>query len=448
MKKIMYLLPLLMMACTKEVIVYRYINTDNTLLITKDTILNGSVWDGNGKVLRTFNNAIIYNGVLRNWVIDAPFTSQIFDTSIVLQNCVPYGDRFSTAWYGASPNKADNWPYFMKSINTCMANSIWYCYTPAGDGKAYNYSKPIDINNIYKGNYSFCSLRFGGDASFWDISRGTTLHYTGLAGSALNLQLNKGSKIDNIIFRGEFKSPSGSDNAYFSNTEETFQDISGHHIGDWLYGITIDGNKPLDSKTFGGSTGITLENVTIDGFTKLLAMSPNGITANDDILRVHNLHLVNGKYGIQSGQAQEKDMRFDGVYCWGSLYCLISIGHAGKYQAGNYSFSNGSIAGRVIRLCDISASGWYSTHIDNFFCESIREIGVISTKVPITISNSDINLNPLINTDRIILWGNSPLINISSCIIGYNNGNHTDVWVHGQMTFQNCWYRGGQLIFK
>ena len=372
----------------------------------------------------------------------------MFDTSVTLQNCTPYKDRFSVAWYGANPYRSDNWCYLQKSINTCLDNKIWYCFVPAFSGREYFYSKTLDIKSIYKGNYAFCSLKFGGEGSFW-TSWVSTLHYTGTKGSAYNFQLNKGSEFGPIKLKGPWKSPTGNDSTYFSYNSETYKDISGKNISNDLYGITIDGYPPLDGMTASGSTGITFNDVTVDGFAILIALSPNGITANDDIMRFNDIHLGDGYIGIQNGQAQEKDIRFDGMYCWGNVYCLISIGHAGKYQAGDYSFSNGNIAGRVIRLFDISASGWYSTHVDNFFAESIREVGVISTQIPITISNSTFNLNPMISKNRIVLWGNSSMIDISSSIIGYNDGLKTSVWVHGQMTIEsNCSFRGGQLIFK
>lgn len=458
MKKLRWLVLLIVVTACKKEIVYRDRNSsiENTVLtVSKDTSLNEGIWDGKGKILRADNNAIISHAILRNWIIDGALTSQIFDTSVTLENCVPYWDKFSVAWYGASPERKDNWAYLMKSINTCMANGIRWCFVPSNRGREYVYSKPLEIKSIYKGNYAFCSLRFGGDASMWDVGTGTILHYTGFSGSALNLQLNKGSQIDHIRFKGEWKSPGGTDAEYLKHTEATYNDVSGHNIGNWLYGITIDGNKPLDGKTTSGSTGITIEDVTIDGFTKLLALSPNGITANDDIIMIKNIHFGNGKYAFQGGQAQEKDIRIDGMFCWGSVYCLISIGHAGKYQAGDYAFSNGNIAGRVIRFCDISASGWFSTNIDNFFVESIKEIGVISTQVPITISKSTFDLSTSISKERIILWGSSPVLNdpslirISSSIIGYYDGSGSDVWVHGLMTFESgCSFRRGKVVFK
>lgn len=445
-------------ACQKEVsykqiinpkdTIYIYQDTGNLgyLTIDKDTSFRGKILDGHGSILRTTNNAVIKNVILKNWIIDGPLTIQMFDTTVDLQNCVPYGDRFSVAWFGASPLRKDNYDYLQKSINTCLNNGIWYCFIPAFKGKEYTYSKPLSVESIYKGKYVGCSLKLGGEGNFW-TSWTSTLRYTGLSSSALNFQLNKGSQVESLKIVGEWKSPISDDATYFPRNEDTYKDISGKNIGKNLYGITIDGKVPLNGSR-SGSTGISFEDITVTNFAILISLSPNAITANDDIMRFKDTHLGDGFIGIQNNQAQEKDIRFDGIYAWGNLYCLISIGKSGKYQAGDYAFSNANIAGRVIKVFDISASGWYSTHIDNFYVESIREIGTINTQVPITISNSTFHLNYNIDKKRIVLWGNSPLIKISSSIVGYYDGSGSDVWVSGQMTFENCDFRIGKLIFK
>ena len=106
MKKL--LIPILLFAlasCTKTVEVYTYVNTDNAVLVKKDTTITG-VWDGHDSVLRITNARIKGNGILKNWIIDAALTQWIFDTTIILQNCKTYGDRFSCMWYGASPSNA------------------------------------------------------------------------------------------------------------------------------------------------------------------------------------------------------------------------------------------------------------------------------------------------------------------------------------------------------
>lgn len=438
------LIALFFCSCTKVQVIEKYINTDNTVTINHDTtIVNADVWDGQGKVLRITDAKISGNIILKNWIIDAALTQWVFDTAITLQNVKPYGDRFSTAWYGARSSNTDNWWNLQKSINTCLNNNIRYCYTPAGN---YNYSRSLNIESIYNNQYAFCSLRFGGESSFWSTGNGTNLYYNATSGSALNLQLNKGSEVDHINLNGWWRSPGGSDSAYFNLSEANYKDVSGKNVSDYLSGISIDGKPPIDGVTRSGSTGNHLHDLTISNFTKLLSLSPNGITDNNDILMVENLHLGDGKYGICNGQAQEKDMRFYGVYAWGSLYNVISIGRFGKYQAGEYSFDGANIAGRVIQVFDINTANWFSTHVTNFFVESIARIGNINGSMPVSVSNSTFDLNHFINTDRIVLYAPSNRVQFSNSTIRYYNGGCTDVKIKGAVVFNNVNIGCGNLI--
>src|SRR5450432_4141144 len=82
----------------QEAIIYgstAYFDSKTRELVS-DTTING-VWDGGGKVLRINDHRIHGRGTLQNWIIDAPLTQWIFDTSVNLKNIDTYGDRFSTA---------------------------------------------------------------------------------------------------------------------------------------------------------------------------------------------------------------------------------------------------------------------------------------------------------------------------------------------------------------
>jgi hypothetical protein len=47
----------------------------------------------------------------------------------------------------------------------------------------------------------------------------------------------------------------------------------------------------------------------------------------------------------------------------------------------------GNIAGKCIRLFDITQVGWYSTSISNIYSESLATIGSITSQIPTSISN-------------------------------------------------------------
>ncbi len=419
------------------------------LRLYSDTMLNGGVWDGGGKILtidQFHQYKIIGPGTFQNWIIDAPWTVDLFDTSINIKNISTSDGVFSTQWYGVKSTNADNWWNIQKSMDVCMTNHL-ECHT-TGKGM-FNYSKTLEATMIANGAYQQTYLHFSGDASMWDNGKGTTFNYTGITGPAFNMQLNKGSELNNVVFFGKWKSPGGVDSVYFKNTESTYKDVSGYNLPNWYAGVTIDYHPPLNGISQSGSTGVHIHEVGIGGFSMLLAMSQNGITANDDIMRVENLHLYDGKYGIVNGQAQEKDMQFNGVFSWGSIFQIISIGKHGKWQAGDYKFKSANIAGRCVELFDISIAHWFSTTIEGWFAESIGRIGTFSAQMPLTISNSTFDLNHNFDKQRIVINSNSNWVNFNNCTIRYYDGLINDINVHGYMTFNPlCYFGGGKIVYK
>ena len=417
----------------------------NTIIMVADTTVNG-IWDGGGKVLRINDYVIHGTGTMQNCIIDAALTQQVFDTSINLKNIQTYNDVFSTAWYGTSSLKADNFWNIQKSINTCLNNGIRNCFTPNG---IYKYSKTIEIQSIANNAFQFCSLHFYGDASYWDEGTGTTFQFTGVTSPGFNMQLNKGTEIDHIMFFCLWKSPNTPDTVYYNTSEANYKDVSGNNLPDGYAGVTVDWHMPLDGKTRSGSTGIHLHEVSIGNYGMLLAMSQNGFTQNDDIMRVENLHLYDGKFGIVNGQAQEKDMEFSGVYSWGNLFCVVSIGKHGAFQAGDYSFDGANIAGRNIHCFDISVAHWYSTHITNWFAESIATVGTFAAQIPITIDNSTFDcVYPATIGRQYLVSSNSTQVIFTNSTIRYYDGSNTDIWVQGSATFNNCYFGGGKIIWK
>lgn len=427
----------LLFGCQKELLYKKATSFDGIKVnLITDTTIN-SVWDGGGKVLRIEDRIIHGTGTLRNWIIDAPYTQQIVDSSINFVGCQTYNNVFSVAWLGAKESNTDNWWNIQKSINTCLANKMSNCYVPG----RYSYSKTLDILSMYNGDYSQAELHFYGNAAMWDQGWGSTLNYTSKTGMAFNMQINKGSEIDHLIFRGQFKAPVLPDSLYYNLTQAQFN----NGFADNYMGFVIDGRTPI--RQTGGSTGLNIHDITVSNFTRDIVISPNGVSFNADILLFKNIHVGDASVAITTSQAQEKGNVIDGLYSWGSVHTIVSIGHYGKYQAGDYTFSNANIAGKPIRCFDISIGHWFSTKIDNWFVESIGYIGDFSAQMPITISNSTFNCNYNINKKRILVNSNSSYVSFNNSTIRYYDGLINDVYVHGG-TYNNVYFGGGKLIYQ
>ncbi|MBC7627082.1 hypothetical protein [Ferruginibacter sp.] len=407
------------------------------LFIIKDTMVNNTWTIPPGSILKFGSKGHISGkGTIRGGIIDASLGQWIFDTTLTIIPEGIYGKDFSAKWFGAGKVK-DNSTALQKGINTVLANNetLRNFYIPKG---IYNFSKPLLIANIYKGQYSGSTIHIYGETSFWDCCSGTTLQYTATDGFAIGLQLNKGTEINNLAITGQFKAPAGNDTSYYNIPFEKFNDAN-EKCGATYAGIVIDYDG---SKNAGGSTGIKIHDVSVSNFTIDYLVSPNGKTFNADILIFENIKCGDAKVGFASGQAQEKGNVIRGIYSWGSIHTLISIGRYGKFQAGNYTIDGGNVAGRCIRLFDISQSGWYATSIANIFSESIAKIGSISTQIPTSISNCTFHfVFPEVIGTQTLFYTNNDKTKFSNCIFRYY-GSKQQMKFAGTATYDNCMFSG------
>jgi len=302
------------------------------IFISKDTTINNTWNIPAGAILKFGSKGHISGkGVIKGGIIDAALTQWIFDTSLVIQPEGTYGKDFSARWFGAGRFK-DNADALQKGINTVLANlgPLRNFFIPKG---LYIFGKPLTIASIRNGQYAHTTIHLYGESPFWDGGSGTTLRYTATTGFALGLQLNKGTEINNITIEGQFKSPGGKDTTYFNIPFEQYKDANGK-CGDLYAGVVIDYDG---SKNNSGSTAVKIHDVSVGNFTINYLVSPNGKTFNADILLFENIKCGDAKVGFASGQAQEKGNVIRGIYSWGRIHTLISIGKYGKAQAGNYT---------------------------------------------------------------------------------------------------------------
>ncbi|HMO33926.1 MAG TPA: hypothetical protein PKE63_12330 [Lacibacter sp.] len=408
--------------------------------INRDTVVNDT-WNLPPGTLLRFGSAgrIRGYGTIRGGIIDAALHQWIFDSTLTLQPEGTYQNLFSARWLGAGYVN-DNAGVLQKGIHTVIANptALRNFFIPRG---TYPFSKPLQVFQLYKGIYAGCTIRIFGESSFWDSGSGTHLVYTATDGHALGLQLNKGSEIDHLTITGQFRAPGGSDSAYYNIPFDRFNDVNGK-CGPLYAGLVIDYDGSRNSS---GSTGLRIHNLHVGNFTINYLVSPNGKTFNADILLFENIRCGDAKVGFATGQAQEKGNVIRGIYSWGSIHTLFVSGRYGKQQAGQYTIDGGNIAGRCIRLFDISQAGWYSTSISNLFAESLGAVGVIRTQIPTSISNSTFHfVLPSVIGQRTLFSGNNVNIAFSGCLFRYY-GVKDPMRFSGTATFTNCLFSGPRV---
>lgn len=394
--------------------------------LNSDTTISGT-WNLNGKILR-LNAKVGGTGTITNAKIEANYFVQIFDTTIVIgSGCMM--EKFSAMWYGASQSNPDNYLALQASINACN-NRSWVLYIP---GQSYTYSQSLLVASPNGSNFNQSRIRIKGDDSFWPSQGGTTLNYTGNS-YALGLQLNKGSEISNLHIRGGWVSPGGNDSVYYklSIADYTNQAATGNGQGLWI--------DPIVSENRSGSTGLFIHDIFIEKFSTLLRIG-NSWTQNADIIRVDNIQFGDGKIGLESSQDQEKGNKITGVYSWGRLHTLISIGNYGQFEGANYYFDGGNIAGKVIRLLWVNGGGYFSSYLTNYFCESLGTIGNISTGLPMNISNSMFDFAYTSMGENTLLTSNNQRVKFDNCSFRYY-GASSQLKMSGSATFENVYSTG------
>lgn len=442
MRNKLLLFAILLYSCQKTELVYlpapnSTVPMPHGTQLINDTIING-IWDGGGKVLR-INDHIIYGpGTLQNWIIDAPLGQQVFDTSLKLKDIETYNGIFSTNWYGVKSTNTDNWVNFQKSINYCK-NTNLECRT-TGKG-IYKYSQTLDISNKVNGRYQQTSINLTGDASYWDMGKGTILQYTGTTGPAINFQLNKGSKFKNISLRGLYKCPGGADSVFFNLSESNFKDQSGLSLLDTYTGVAID--YYYDGISRSGSTGIEMTDISIGGFAKGLAFSANGLTQNDDAHTIDKIHFFSNKWHIVTGQPQEKGTSINHIYSWETCYNVFK-----NFGAGDYNLNIANIAGRCIEPVQAQIGRWFSTKINGWFCESIGRICSVSALMPFKFEDCTFDMSLGYSRQRVIINSNSTNVSFTGCNFRYYDGNGGDIWVKGAAAFNNCYVYFGNIVYK
>jgi len=158
-----------------------------------------------------------------------------------------------------------------------------------------------------------------------------------------------------------------------------------------------------------------------------------------------NIQLGDAKVGFQTSQAQEKGNILRGIYSWGSIHTIFSIGNSGRGQAGNYYVDGANIAGRCVRVFNLNVGGWFPSFFDKIYCESIGSIGYIYSDMPISVSNSVFDFAVHSARESIILLSSNTYsgnkTKFENCTFRHY-GFSFPLRFSGGAAFENCYFGG------
>lgn len=362
--------------------------------------------------------------------------------------------------FGGDPSNKDYSDAITQGIEYCVKNNVRKLFFPLG---VYNFSKSQIIKST-----GFVTLELEGESSFWDSNMGSVLNYTGTDGFAIGIQNGKGCKIRKFTINGRFQPPFGNDRKKFFASK--FEDFKDGVCRDSRYSphaaiiidpftnipgqIPGDGGYPALKQYYGawpgfstqtGSTGIELEELSINNFVVGIGSSVNGMTRNAEISIFNKIQFENVKLAVANCTDQEKMNVISNIYCWGGTHTIFANGQYGGapnwYMAGNYVIDHANLAGAVVRFIDWNGGGYFASYINHIFAESLGQWGNFNSGLACAVTNCHIDFaleyegNDITKT-VITSWGENVVYR--SCNFRFYDGLPHDVKVEGNAYWDHC----------
>jgi len=312
------------------------------------------------------------------------------------------------------------------------------------------------VNNRYQP----FTIQIIGRSRMWDVGVISQINYTGKDGFALGIHLGKGCMISGVNFQGAYRSPNITQAQFFQSVFENYRDSTVRDSRNSPNAAIVidpfrdvppgDGGYPGLQKYYrgkggqGGSTGFTIDNCTFNNFTVGLIFSPNGQTANCELMTVSNIRIYNTKAGIVGCQAQEKSMKLSNINCWGRTHTLFVWGPYGNGTPGHYTINGVQIAGGVVRLVNRVSGGYFPLSINDVSTEMLGSIGLWQSLVGDRLSNSYIGFAPPDITGcypaqgHVYGQGFAAGILFDNCNIRYYGKPTLPILLNGSYKFTNC----------
>ncbi len=268
-------------------------------------------------------------------------------------------------------------------------------YFPVGQ---YRITRPLLLQYVLNGRWQFFTIRLFGDAPAKSASNDylSSIICDFTDGFAIGIQLGRGVQIENLNLIGRYTFPVSITNKNIGTT--LYSAWNNGSVHDTRYapysGIAIDpfcdsnDIKPADGYTFlrkqylprtgqGGTSGAEIRQCAIHQFAVGIVLTPNPITANDEMINIIDCDVDLVKVAIAIGQDQSKEIHIDRFKCWGSAHTVLDGLHYGKGIGGGSVMINGmNIAGNVNQLFELSTDR-FPLSAKDIYSESLFRIGSV-----------------------------------------------------------------------
>jgi hypothetical protein len=352
--------------------------------------------------------------------------------------------------FGADPTgRKDSYKPIQDAINAAITTDATVSI-PKGN---YTLSRGLLLINWDGTKYIQHGVNIIGDGNWW--KGGCVLNFTHKNGFGIGIQLGKGPTIKGVKIVGRFNPPT--ENFYKLSIDE-YNDPT--IVSKWLApyaGLVIDPftNNETENdwgkdgyegygkyyggqgQTSSGSTGLILEDLIFSNWDGCVVPSPNGYTQNAELIRGRRIQVANCRVGLANTQSQEKTNTFQHIGSWADVHTLFAK-RWGAGTPGVYHISDVNIAGRVNQFIDHEEGGYFGSHFERIFCESMGRFGRLNSEKGATVEKSEIGFAYPEETGY---WQQKCIestgVTFRDCSIRYY-GKNVPVTLSGRSHYDNC----------
>ena len=290
--------------------------------------------------------------------------------------------------FGAKPIAGwDSYKGIQNAIDSAIVNHIAFVRVPVG---IYYSSHSI----LFSFNGQFFSVTLLGDAPSKSAPTAyvSQINFGFTSGFGIGIQLGRGITIENLTIIGMYKFPQKINNANIGTlTWNQWNDSSVVDSRLFPYaGISIDPYQNANGSN-GGTSDVTIRNCSIRNWMVGIALSPNGYTANDEMINIDNDDIESVRDCIAIGQDQSKTISITGLKVWGQTHTVLDGLNYGNGTGGGSVFcENWNIAGQCEELFNL-VNDRFPLSAKDIYSESLFKIGTLGGSAGAECDNFEID---------------------------------------------------------
>jgi hypothetical protein len=331
--------------------------------------ISGTVTVPSGKYL-IFENGTYLTGIgtINGGIIDGPFRSKIFDTTLtIVPEALSLG-KWSVRWFGAlGDGIQDDQPAIQKTIDSAIVSKLKYVYLPFG-----NYKIGIGIL-VRQGLNQFCnSFRLEGETNVYDGTAGQTkLTTTNKNTFMVGLHKCKGVRVYGIFLNGANSAIANL--SVYDVLENPATNFSGGcrdtpyspHAG-FVVDPFINDSSATDiypdfasyynsADGNGGSTDIIFDSCRVANLVVGYCLSPHITPQNGDAICINNCWGDSCRSAVSIGQSQNRSCQINNFKCWGHTETIFNSFDYGNGTGDHPEVDGLNVAGSVRYIAKLTS---------------------------------------------------------------------------------------------